>query len=256
MIAAGRRIYGLGAASLGAVTLAYGAFASVWLPVPAHLPCYRLLAYACGGVLVLAGLAVNLPRAAAPTALALAAFFGACVLILYAPLAVARPLGWDLWQSIAESTVMSAGGVLAWTQTPGVGGPRAHAAARIARLVFGGCLLVFGVSHFVYAKFTAAMVPAWLPPSQMVWAYLTGLAQIAAGLAVLSGVRARLGAILLTVMYALFSALVHIPAIVSGPSSQANWGEAAINLTLIGAAWVLADSLAATSRSSGRSSPR
>jgi len=30
---------------------------------------------------------------------------------------------------------------------------------RIARLIFGLCLLVFGASHFVYADFSAAMIP-------------------------------------------------------------------------------------------------
>ena len=75
------------------------------------------------------------------------------------------------------------------------------------------------------------------------WAYLTGGAQIAAGVAMLSGVQARLAAILLTVMYASFSALVHIPMLLADPKSPDNWTENGINLVLTRAAWALVDTL-------------
>ena len=39
--------------------------------------------------------------------------------------------------------------------------------------IAAACLLVFGTSEFVYAKFIAAMVPGWLPPSQFFWTYAT-----------------------------------------------------------------------------------
>ena len=44
------------------------------------------------------------------------------------------------------------------------------------------------------------MLPQWLPPTQEFWAYATGVAHIAAGLAILTGVQARPAAILLTAM--------------------------------------------------------
>ncbi|MEO8926358.1 MAG: DoxX family membrane protein [Caulobacteraceae bacterium] len=248
MIAIGGRVYGLGAVVLGIVVLAYGAFASVWLPVPANLPAYHILAYASAGVLIAAGLAINAPRAAPIGALALAVLFASGMLVLELPHVLAKPADWGGWQAVAESTVMALGGVLAYTQAPGVGETRAAAIARIARLVFGVCLLIFGVSHFVYARFTASLVPAWLPPSQLIWAWATGVAQIAAGLAVLSGIQARLAAILLTVMYVAFSVLVHIPSVIADPSRQDNWAENGINLLLVGAAWGLADSLSKAKR--------
>jgi hypothetical protein len=57
-------------------------------------------------------------------------------------------------------------------------------------------------------------------------------------------VQARLAAILLTVMYASFTPLVHVPMLLADPSSHLNWTENAINLVLTGVAWVVADSLA------------
>jgi hypothetical protein len=61
-------------------------------------------------------------------------------------------------------------------------------------------------------------------------------------------VKARLAAILLTVMYVLFSLMVHIPMAIADPANHWIWNENAVNIALIGAAWVVADSLARSSR--------
>jgi uncharacterized membrane protein YphA (DoxX/SURF4 family) len=116
--------------------------------------------------------------------------------------------------------------------------------------VYGVCALLFGGAHFVYLNLTAPLVPAWLPPSQSFWAYATGAGFIAAGLALVTGVHARLAAILLTAMLVAFTALVHTPMLLADPASRGNWSESALNLAMIGVAWVVADSLA-RSRSAG-----
>lgn len=242
MIAIGRRVYGLGAVALGIVELRFAGFSEDWLALSPHLPGYIVLLWLTAGLLILAGLAINLPRAAAVAALAVAAVFAVGALAVDLPIALGKPGSWVVWQGVAESTAMALGGVLAYTQGPGPDPARAARIARLARLGFGACLLVFGVSHFVYAKFTASLVPAWLPPSPMFWTWATGAAQFAAGLAMLGGVKARLAAILLTVMYAAFGLLVHIPSVIAAPTSHDNWAENAINLLLTGAAWALADS--------------
>jgi hypothetical protein len=45
-------------------------------------------------------------------------------------------------------------------------------------------------------------------------------------------------------MYASFTLLVHGPMLLADSSSRMNWSENALNLALIGVAWVVADSLA------------
>jgi hypothetical protein len=45
-------------------------------------------------------------------------------------------------------------------------------------------------------------------------------------------------------MYVSFTLLVHGPMLLADPSSRMNWSENTLNLALIGAAWVVADSLA------------
>ena len=114
---------------------------------------------------------------------------------------------------------------------------------RIGRIAFGICAVLFGVAHFVYMDMTAPLVPHWLPPSGVFWGYATGVAHIAGGVALITGIQARLAAILTTVMYASFTPLVHIPALLADPS-RFWWSENALNLALVGAAWVVADSLA------------
>ncbi|MEO8114825.1 MAG: hypothetical protein ABI655_10605, partial [Phenylobacterium sp.] len=116
----GGRVYGLAAIALGIPGLIYGDFAVLGLPVPAHIPGYHLLAYASAGLLVLAGLALNLPRTAAIGALALAGFFALGALVLHLPQVVAKPGVWVSWEGIAEVMLMALGGVLAFTQAPGV----------------------------------------------------------------------------------------------------------------------------------------
>jgi uncharacterized membrane protein YphA (DoxX/SURF4 family) len=73
--------------------------------------------------------------------------------------------------------------------------------------------------HFVFFKFTADFIPAWIPGHE-VWAAATGIAQIAAGLAILSGVLGRLAAILTGAMYASWAVIVHIPRIMAAPQSH------------------------------------
>jgi hypothetical protein len=49
-------------------------------------------------------------------------------------------------------------------------------------------------------------------------------------------------------MLASFTLLVHIRMLFADHKSQFNWTELAINLAILGAAWVLADSIASANR--------
>jgi uncharacterized membrane protein YphA (DoxX/SURF4 family) len=233
----GRRVYGLGAATMGATVVAFHLLA------PAHPPTNAALAFAEAAILILGGVALNLPRVAPIGAALLAAYFAACAVLLAGPAVVAKPLMVGSWENFAEQAALAAGAAVAYALTTGAQSGRSQMIARVGRLVFGLCLLVFGAAHFAYAKYTASLVPAWLPPGQMAWTYITGVAQIAAGLALLSGLRARLAAILLTIMYGLFGLLVHAPLIHSSPSTRFYWDEFFINLALMGVAWLMVDAV-------------
>ena len=239
----GTRTYGLGAIALGLVGLAFADFALQWQPVPKGIPAHTVLAYLSGAILLLSGAALFTRRWAALGALTLAVFFGFWVIALHGPIAAAKPAFFAVWQGVAEILGLSMAGLIAWAMTGPLTAPRAERVIRLGRIVFALCLLVFGVSHFVYAKFTAALTPAYLPPGPLFWTYATGCAHIAAGLALLSGIQARLASRLLTVMFALFAMLVHAPLVLADPSKHLNWLGLTITLALTGAAWVVADSV-------------
>jgi uncharacterized membrane protein YphA (DoxX/SURF4 family) len=237
------RIYGLAAIALGLLGLAWGDFASVWQPVPKELPGRTTLAYAAAAAFLLAGLAMQWRRTSARGALALGALYGLGVILLHVPRVIAHPAVIVTWSGVAEQLALVAGGVVAYTYCAQLEPSVALRFTRVGRLIFGACLIIFGMAHLFYLRATADLVPAWLPPGKTFWAYATAAGHFAAGGAILSGVLARAAAMLLTAMFVVFGILVHAPTIFLDPHTHINWAANAINFALIGSAWVSAASI-------------
>ena len=240
----GWRIYGLGVMALGIACLAFGTF-DPGQPVPRNLPARTALAYAAGAFMVVAAAAVEWRRTAAWGAAALTVYYALVVVILMnGRLLLTNFAVFVTNENIAIQLAITAGGLIVYASTARIDAPLAARLTRLGRLAFGICALVFGGAHFVYMNLTAPLVPKWLPPTQEFWGYATGVCFVAAGVAILTGVQARLAAILLTAMLASFALLVHEPMLLADHSIHFNWTESAENLAMIGAAWVVADSLA------------
>jgi uncharacterized membrane protein len=241
----GNRVYGAAGIAIGAIGLVWGDFAAPWHAVPPELlaptaAAYAPLAYVYAALFLIGGLAAQTRRGAAGGALMLAALFAVFVMLwLYR--AAQYPGIFGIWLGVAEESAMMIGGIVA---AIGVLHDGDHPRRDLfGRLAFGVCLLAFGAAHIIYVKETAEMVPAYLP-RQAYWAYATGAADILAGLAFLSGIAAVLASRLVTLMFIGFGVLVWVPKL-AGPPDHTAWAGTAITFALAGAAWVLAESIAA-----------
>ena len=240
----GSRVYGLGVMGVGLASVAFGDF-DPGQPVPGNFPARTALVYAAGAFMVVAAAAVEWRRTAVWGAEALTSYYALIVVILMnGRLLLTNYAVFVTYENIAMQLAIAAGGLIVYASTATIDAAVAARLMRLGRLAFGICALVFGGAHFVYMNLTAPLVPKWLPPTQEFWGYATGVGFVAAGVAILTGVQARLAAILLTAMLASFALLVHEPMLLADHSIHYNWTESAENLAVIGAAWVVADSLA------------
>jgi uncharacterized membrane protein YphA (DoxX/SURF4 family) len=251
----GWRVYGAGVMALGLLGLALGDFVN-GQPVAKGFPDRMVLAYAAGALMLVGGAAVEWRRSTAWGAAILTAYYTVVVIILmHGRPVVANYAVYGVYEDLAEQVGIAAAGLIVYAGSAKIAAALAARLALIGRVVFGLCALVWGGAHFKYMNMTAPLVPKWLPPSQVFWGYTTGVCFVAAGVAILTGVKARLAAILLTGMLASFTFLVHVRMLLADHSGVFNWSELALNITLVGVAWVVADSLAAVpswSDSNGR----
>ncbi len=243
------RVYGFGAVVLGVTGLVWGDFAVVWQPAAKGYAGPSPLGYAVAVLPLLAGLAMQWQRAALLGALAL--FVPYCLAILFfdIPRGFAQPFEFGAWYGVLENSALAAGALIICTFYARLEAATAERLARIARVIFGICLIYFGLAHHFYLANTVSYIPAWLPPGRTFWAYATGAGHVLAGIAILSGVYARLGAMLLAAMFIVFAILVHAPRVlITLPHNHFAWGENAVNFALIGSAWVVAASIPAAGK--------
>jgi uncharacterized membrane protein YphA (DoxX/SURF4 family) len=237
---AARVTYAGGAILLGGAGLVFADFARQWQPVPPGLPNRPLLAILSAAILFGGGVLLLAERSQRLGGAICAGMF-ALWLSLHIPVVAAAGARLVTWLGVAEISALVLGGAILAAQVPRRGPRPLDLLVR----VYGLCPLVFGASHLAYPDFTASMVPSWIP-SPLFWAYFTGFAHIAAGIAILSGVQARRGSTLLGVMMAAFAMLVHVPRLWGEPASHAEWVMLGLAVALAGSAFAVRAALART----------
>jgi len=231
--------------SLGILGSIHGDFTPIWVPVPKSEPAREVLVYLSAIVPLISGIGLLWQRTAAIASRVLLGFLLAWLLLLNLPHLVLHP-GMEFTWAACQTAVMVAA---AWVLYVWFGGDRdrqrlgfttGETGLRIATSLYGLALIPFGIAHFTYLERTASMVPGWLP-WHLAWAYFFGCTFIAAGLAVLIGVCARLAATLSVLQLGMFTLLVWVPIVTARPSAS-DWSEFIVSWALTAAGWVVADS--------------
>jgi len=240
----GRPLLALVMVGLGVVGLYSGDFASVWQRIPIeHLPGRTYFAYATAVLELISGLGLLFTRTAPIASTLFFIFTLLWLILLKVPAIVAAPQIEGTWLGFGEIGVIVAG---AWTLFAAFNAHRPERffsgdrGVRAARVLFAIALPMIGLSHFFYTDETVKYIPAWLP-AHVFWAYLTGAGSIAACIAILTGVLARLAAALEAAMLVVITVLVWLPGISPAPIDRGLITAFLISSAIACGAWVVAD---------------
>lgn len=243
----GRGVFALAFLALGLLSVFSQDFASVWQPVPDGIPGRAFLALISGAVMVVGGVGLLMRRMVVPASFVMMMYTLLWLVALHVPRVIMGPLHEVTWGGCAEIiTLVAANWVLYASAATSDDKPYfaaltgAHA-VRVARIAFAVALPLIGLEHLIYAKETADMVPGWLPYHEG-WAYMTGIAHIASGLAIALNVLPRLAATLEAWMMGAFTVFVWIPMVMATPSQRFAWTGLAISAVITAAAWIVATS--------------
>jgi len=238
----GKCVFGGAAVTLGVIGLAFHDFATNWQRVDRAVPHRELLAYLAAACEIAGGAAILWRRTARAGAALLALIYSVFVL-LWVQKIVPAPLVYDAWGNFFEESSLLLAALIVFASASPADSVWARNQSLIAR-VYGFCPISYALEHFFYLKSAASFVPPWIPPGQMFWAVATAVCFLLAAAAILSGVKATLAARLLTAEILAFELLGWGPRLFAAPHNHFIWSANGINVALMAAAWVVADSLA------------
>lgn len=252
------RIASLGHAVFAAVIIFIGIlglvrndYGLVWYAVPKDFPARELLPYFYSLISLAAGLGLLWRRTAAPAARLLLIYLLSWMLLFklrYILMHAGTEVYYESWGEtavqVAAAWVLYSWFAEAWDKR-NLAFATGDRGLRIARVIYGLAMIAFGLSHFAYLGNTASLVPGWLP-GHVYWAYFTGSAYLAAGVAVLVGLYGRLAAAFSAVQMGGFTLLVWVPVVAKGTHDPSMWGEFVVSMALAASGWVMADSYRGT----------
>lgn len=231
---------------LGVVGFLHPDLVSLWNPVSVNVPARESLVHLIALIVLAVGAGLLVPRMAAMAARLLLATLSLWLLLFRVPTFFLEPLFAACW-SVFPLLLMVAAAWILYVRFA-TNWERNHLSLilgdnglRVARFLYGLVLIFFGTAHFVDVKDTVSLVPHWLP-GHLFWAYFTGCAFIAAGLATLVGFCSRMAVTLSALQLALFLFLVWIPIVAAGSRDPFQWSETLLNAALCAGAWVMAES--------------
>jgi len=243
----GRHVFGLAGILFGLITLVWHDF-SLWQRLPLADGNGRIfLAYVAGVIEIFGGIALQSRKTARLGAIVLGGTYLVFTLLCISRIA-AQPLVYDHWGNFFEDFSQVAGALIIFAIFSDISPENSARLVGAGYIFFAVCVVSFTLEQLFYLKATAEFVPKWIPPGQMFWAIATTIAFALAAVSLLTGYLALLASQLTTAMIVGFGLLVWLPAPLGNPHSLTNWAGNAQNLSIAGAAWIVADFLNNRSR--------
>jgi uncharacterized membrane protein len=249
----GRVLFGIPFVAFGVQYFIYGRFAGGLPPAPPWTPGAPATAYLFGALLIVAGASIAMNSKVQLSATLLGILLFVCVTLMFiaTPSAIIHD-GTARTRALEPLALAGAAWVLAGS--PGVS-PNVQSwdvaidkLATAGRFIFGASMIVFGIQHFMYGQFVAMLVPSWLP-WHIFWTYFFGVAFIAAGISLVTGIQPRLAAILLGVMFLLWVAVLHAPRVAASAQRGDEWSSLFVAMAMCGSCFIIAAAAASKERS-------
>jgi uncharacterized membrane protein len=215
----------------------YGGFVATL--VPAFMPGRLFWAYFVGVAFVAAAIGILTRMLARPAATMLGVMFFLFVVLLHIPRIIGKSSDGNEWTSGFVALAMCGGAWIVACAAPLEEREKADPFLKLGKYLFALAFVVFGVQHFVYARFAAGLGPPWYL-GRPVWAYLTGVILVAGGAAIVAGQKARVAANLLATILFLFFLLLYVPRIIKQLHNPGPWTSGFELLALSGSVLVLA----------------
>lgn len=230
LIKLGRMFYGIAMVVYGIQQLVYADFRNVLFPAwQSKIPLLPVWAIIFGIVLIAAGVAIIFEKTAKKASLLLGGAFLALFCFVHVPYEILDPYsyGWHLgsWANALKELALSGGAfVIAGSFHEQNSNVKKESAllklleriVPFGKIFFSFTITSFGIAHFMYVKYLAEMVPAWIPDHTF-WVYFAGVALLGSGVFIILNIRRRVIATLLGIMIFLWVILLHIPHAIADP---------------------------------------
>jgi uncharacterized membrane protein len=244
----GATVFAIGLAAIAVQNFITNDFMPELQPVPASIPGRLLLAYVNGGLLLAATASVVLGFRVRLAALVTTLLLAIWIVLLQVPRVIAHPNAGNAWTPALELLAMAGAALMVVAQASDSSAQQ-RAIETIGHVCFAVTLPAFGVLHFIYWEYVASVIPAWLP-GHTFWAYFTGVAHLAAGIAIIIGFApafrrlAYLAANLWALMVGLWVVILHTPRVMMHVDTRTEWTSLFVAITLCGGGLLMRQALA------------
>jgi uncharacterized membrane protein len=227
--------------------------------VPPWIPWHFFWAYFVGIALIAAGVAIMVRREAWLAGLLLGAMILAFVILIHSRLLaqmpgdafamnpIFGPHPGRLNNACKDLGLSGAAFLFAGTQSETWKVSGKDKVFTLGRVLFAIAVAALGALHFAYPAFAPGVQPMSTTikfplPGQPMWSYLTGVAFLAAAVAIFLNSKVRLAATLLGILILLFGLIVWVPWLAAHPQDVAG-GNYLKDMGLAGGALLLAGAL-------------